>query len=90
MAYINKLGHWQNGTEAAAEEARVSPSSLARTVRISRKLHPSVLMMFDRGQIDVRQAERLTRLPKGQQRKALQAIMLARPLSRVVDLARLR
>jgi hypothetical protein len=88
--YLRSMVHWQRSIEAAAREARVSATCLARTMRISCKLHPSMLKMFDRGQIDTRQADRLTRLRKNQQRKALQAIMLARPLSRVVDIARLR
>ena len=89
-AYIKTMGRWQKATEAAAKEARVSATSLARTMRISCKLHPSMLKMFDRGQIDIRQADRLTKLRKNQQHKALPAMLPTKPLSKVVDISRLR
>jgi hypothetical protein len=89
MDCLKKMGHWQTSIEAAARESKVSVTYLARTLRISRKLHPSVLKMFDRGQIDTRQADRLTRLPKAQQLNELPTIMPRKPLSQVVDISRL-
>ena len=88
MDYSKKMENWQQSVEAAARKARVSATSLARTLRISHKLHPSVLRMFDRGQISIRQADQLTRLLKGQQRNALTAMLPTKPLTMVVDISR--
>jgi hypothetical protein len=86
--FLKKIGHWQHAMEAAARKARVSVTYLAITLRISRKLHPTILRMVDCGQIDVRRADRLTRLPKGKQRNALPAMMPTKPLTMVVDVSR--
>jgi hypothetical protein len=90
MDYSKKMENWQQSVEAAARRAGVSATTIARTLRISHELHPSVLRMFDRGQISIRQADRLTRLPKGKQRNALPAMMPTKPLTMVVDISRLR
>jgi len=90
MDYYKKMENWQQSVEAAARRAGVSATSIARTLRISHKLHPSVLRMFDRGQISIRQADRLTRLPKGRQRNALPVLLPTKPLSQVIDISRLR
>ena len=90
MDFFKKMGHWQQSMEAAARKARVSVTTLARTLRITRKLHPSMLKKFDGGQMDARQADQLTRIPKGKQRNALTGILPRKPLSLVIDIARLR
>jgi hypothetical protein len=86
--YFNDIGHWQHAIEAAARKARISPTTLARTLRISRKLGPSILKMFDRGQIGIQLADRLTRLPKGEQLNALPALLPIKPRTMVVDISR--
>jgi len=89
-SYYKQLGHWQKSVEAAARKSRVSSTTIARTLRLSSKLHQSILKKFDRGQMDAREADQLTRLPKSKQRNALTSIVRAKPLSLVIDIARLR
>lgn len=90
MANFKEVRHWQRAIELTARNAKVSCTTVARALRISRRLSPAMLRMFDCGKIHVPHAEELARLAKSHQRHALVAILPPRPLTVVVDITRHR